>query len=62
MPLRSWREKQKEAMTFLLKEGFRSLRWILLKPGLLALFEPTGTEERVLAGHRSLLNILLANA
>ena len=55
------REKQKEAMTFLLKEGFRS-PVELLKPGLLALFEPTGTEERVLAGHRSLLNILLANA
>jgi hypothetical protein len=55
------RDKQKEAMAFLLKEGFRTPTEIL-KPGLVALFEPTGTEERVLAGHRSILNILLGNA
>jgi hypothetical protein len=55
------REKQKEAMAFLLKEGFRTPAEIL-KPGLVALFEPTGTEERVQAGHRSLLAILLNNA
>jgi hypothetical protein len=48
-------------MAFLLKEGFRTPAEIL-KPGLVALFEPTGTEERVLAGHRSILNILLNNA
>jgi hypothetical protein len=54
------RERQKEAMAFLLAEGFRTPTEIL-KPGLVALFEPTGTEERVLNGHRSLLNILLAN-
>jgi hypothetical protein len=53
--------KQKVAMAFLLKEGFRTPTEIL-KPSLLALIEPTGTEERVLAGHRSLLNILLNNA
>jgi hypothetical protein len=55
------RERQKEAMAFLVKEGFRTPTEIL-KPELVALFEPTGTEERVLAGHRSLLNILLNNA
>jgi hypothetical protein len=55
------RDKQKEAMAFLVKEGFRTPTEIL-KPGLIALFEPTGTEERVLAGHRSILNILLGNA
>ncbi len=55
------RDKQKAAMAFLVKEGFRTPTEIL-KPGLVALFEPTGTEERVLNGHRSLLNILFANA
>jgi len=55
------REKQKEAMAFLLKEGFRTPAEIL-KPGLVALFEPTGTEERVMMGHRALLTILLNNA
>jgi hypothetical protein len=55
------RDRQKEAMAFLVKEGFRTPTEIL-KPGLVALFEPTGTEERVLVGHRSLLNILLNNA
>ena len=55
------RAKQKEAMAFLLKDGFRTPTEIL-KPGLVALFEPTGTEERVLNGHRSLLTILLSNA
>jgi len=55
------REKQKEAMAFLVKEGFRTPAEIL-KPALVALFEPTGTEERVLSGHRSILNILLNNA
>jgi hypothetical protein len=55
------RDRQKDAMAFLVKEGFRTPTEIL-KPGLVALFEPTGTEERVLMGHRSLLNILLNNA
>jgi hypothetical protein len=53
--------KQREAMAFLLKEGFRTPTEIL-KPGLVALFEPTGTEQRVLDGHRVLLTIIMNNA
>jgi hypothetical protein len=55
------RERQKEAVDFLLKEGFRTPTE-LLKPELLALLEPSGAEERVLAGHRQILTILLNNA
>ncbi|HTO94832.1 MAG TPA: zinc-dependent metalloprotease [Bacteroidota bacterium] len=55
------RDRQKAALAFLLKEGFRTPTE-LLKPGLVALFEPTGTEERVLASQRSTLTILLNNA
>jgi len=53
--------KQKSALAFLLKEGFRTPAE-LLKPELVELFEPTGTEERVLASQRSILAILLNNA
>ncbi len=54
------RDRQKEAMTFLLKEGFRTPAE-LLRPELLALIEPSGAEERVLAGHRQIITILLNN-
>ena len=54
------REKQQEAMTYLLREGFRTPSEFI-KPELLRLFEPTGTSERVLQGHRLLLSILLDN-
>jgi hypothetical protein len=53
------RERQKEAMAFLLRDGFRTPTE-LLKPDLLALIEPSGAEERVLAGQRAILNSLLA--
>jgi hypothetical protein len=52
------REKQKECMTFLQKEGFRTPEE-LLKPEILALIEPTGAVDRMLQGHRMLLNTLL---
>jgi len=55
------RDKQRESMAFLVKEGFRTPSEVL-KPELVALFEPTGTEERVLASQRSVLGILLNNA
>jgi len=55
------REKQRSSLAFLLKEGFRT-PVELLRPELVDLFEPTGTEERVLASQRSILNILLNNA
>ncbi|MEW6512353.1 MAG: zinc-dependent metalloprotease, partial [Bacteroidota bacterium] len=55
------RERQKEAMAFVVKEGFRTPTE-MLNPDLLALIEPSGAEERVLAGQRQLLNILLNNA
>jgi hypothetical protein len=55
------REKQKEAMAFLLKEGLRTPTE-LLRPELLMLIEPSGAEERVLAGHRQILTILVNNA
>jgi hypothetical protein len=53
-------KKQREAMAFLLKEGFRAPTE-LLTPEVLSLFEPTGAADRVLQGHRQLLNILLNN-
>lgn len=55
------RERQAEAMAFLVKEGFRTPSE-LLRSDILALIEPTGTEDRVLSGQRQLLNILLGNA
>ncbi|MBI4428126.1 MAG: zinc-dependent metalloprotease [Ignavibacteriales bacterium] len=54
------RAKQKECMTFLQQEAFRTPTEIL-KPEILALIEPTGATERVSQGHRQLLNILLNN-
>ncbi len=53
-------KKQHEAVEFLLKEGFRT-PIELLSPDLLALFEPTGAEDRTLQGHRQLLNTLFNN-
>ncbi|MBM4160184.1 MAG: zinc-dependent metalloprotease [Ignavibacteria bacterium] len=52
------REKQKECMAFLQKEAFRAPTE-LLKPDILALIEPMGAVDRVLQGHRQMLNILL---
>jgi len=54
------RERQKEAMTFINKEGFRTPTE-LLKTEILSLIESNGAADRVLAGHRQLLNILLNN-
>jgi len=54
------RDRQREAMAFLVKEGFRTPVEII-KPDLLALFEPTGVPERVLQGHRMLLAGVLNN-
>jgi hypothetical protein len=55
------RDRQKEAMSYLLQEGFRAPTE-LIKPELLRLFEPSGTSERVLMTHRQLLNIVLDNS
>ena len=55
------RTRQKEAMAYLVKEGFRTPAEFI-RPELLRLFEPSGTSERVLMSHRQLLNILLDNA
>jgi hypothetical protein len=55
------RDRQKGAVAFLVKEAFRTPTE-LLKPELLALIEPSGAEERVLAGQRGVLNSLLNNA
>jgi len=52
--------KQKECMEFLRKEGFRTPTE-LLRPDILALIDPRGAVDRVLQGHRLLLNILLNN-
>ncbi len=52
--------KQKECMEFLRKEGFR-VPTELLRPDILALIDPRGAVDRVLQGHRLLLNILLNN-
>ena len=54
------RAKQKECIDFLQKEAFRTPTE-LLKPNILALIEPYGVVDRVLAGQRQLLNILLNN-
>lgn len=54
------RERQKEAMAFLNKEGFR-IPTELLKPEILSLIESNGAADRVLTGHRQLLSILLNN-
>ncbi len=54
------RERQKEAMTYLNKEGFRTPTEFL-KPEIIALIESNGAADRVLAGHRQLLNTLLNN-
>jgi len=53
-------KKQREAMALLQKEGFRT-PVELLSPDVLSLFEPTGSADRVLQGHRQLLNIILNN-
>ncbi|OGU31059.1 MAG: hypothetical protein A2X67_08430 [Ignavibacteria bacterium GWA2_55_11] len=52
------RAKQKEAIAYLKKEGFKT-PVEFLKPEILALIEPNGSVDRVAAGHRALLNILL---
>jgi hypothetical protein len=52
------RERQQEALLFLLAEGFRTPHE-LLKPDLLALIEPTGSIERVLEGQKGLLAQIL---
>lgn len=54
------RAKQKASMAYLKKEGFVTPTDFLL-PDVLALIEPNGSIERVAAGHRNLLNILLNN-
>jgi hypothetical protein len=54
------REKQKEAMALLQKEAFRT-PVELLKPGILALIEPSGAAERVLQGQRAVLATVLDN-
>lgn len=54
------REKQKEAMTLLQNEAFRT-PVELLKPDILALIEPSGAAERVLQGQRMVLTTLLDN-
>jgi hypothetical protein len=54
------REKQKECMEFLQKEAFRT-PVELIRPNILALIEPTGAVDRVLAGQRQLISILLNN-
>ena len=54
------RQKQREAMQFLLAEGFRTPTEILV-PEVVRLIEPTGTQERVLRSHQALLGIVLNN-
>jgi len=54
------RVKQKECMDFLQKEAFRTPTE-LIKPDILALIEPSGAVDRVLAGQRQLISILLNN-
>jgi hypothetical protein len=53
-------KKQREAVEYLVKEAFRTPTE-LLSPDLLALFEPTGAEDRVLQGHRQILTTLYNN-
>ncbi len=52
--------KQKEAMTFLQKEGFTTPKEFI-KNDIIYRIEPTGTMDRVLAGQKNLLNIILNN-
>jgi hypothetical protein len=54
------RPKQKEAMDYLLKEGFRTPKEYI-RPEILVLIEPTGSSERVLQTHRMLLMQVLDN-
>jgi hypothetical protein len=54
------RQRQKAAMAYLQEEGFR-VPTEFIRPELLRLFEPTGTADRVLAGHRQLLASILDN-
>ena len=54
------RDKQKEAMTFLTKEAFRTPTEVL-KPEILALIEPSGAAERILSGQRMILTTVLDN-
>jgi len=54
------RAKQKEAMAYLKKEGFRTPAEYI-RPEIAALTEPTGMLNRVGAAHRNLLNILVNN-
>ncbi|HTY38945.1 MAG TPA: zinc-dependent metalloprotease, partial [Bacteroidota bacterium] len=54
------REKQKECMEFLQKEAFRTPTE-LIRPDILALIEPNGAVDRVLASQRQLLSILFNN-
>jgi hypothetical protein len=53
-------KKQREAMALLVKDGFRTPTELLM-PEVLSLFEPTGAADRVLQGHRQLLNTILNN-
>ena len=53
-------KRQRDAMAFLVKEGFRTPTEII-KPEILFLIEPNGTPDRVLQGQRTLLNTLTNN-
>ena len=55
------RDRQTEAMRFLVSEGFSTPDW-LLRQDILALFEPSGVSARVQASQRSLLNNLIQDA
>ena len=54
------REKQKEAMKYIIDEGLRTPKEFI-RPEILALLEPSGIAERVLQGHTMLLSGLLDN-
>jgi hypothetical protein len=55
------RDRQVEAMRYLVAEGFATPDW-LLRPDILALIEPSGVSIRVQASQRSLLNTLIQDA
>lgn len=55
------RDRQVQAMRFLVAEGFATPDW-LLRQDILALIEPSGVSARVLASQRSLLNTLIQDA
>lgn len=57
----SVRDRQVEAMRFLVAEGFATPDW-LLRQDILALIEPSGVSVRVQASQRSLLNTLIQDA